>query len=181
MAKVVVSVAGLSELGKNLATFAKEVKGKVLRKAAREAAYEVRDAARAIVVAKGLVRTGRMKNAIAARRQPKASRQAGYEQYAVGVFKLKKSAKTGKAYAYANTRRNRGAGRVGKGYEVDAPEFYWKFLEFGTVNMAAKPFLVPAFESRKQSAPDVMAKHLRDGMEAATRKLVRTQRLRQGR
>jgi len=30
--------------------------------------------------------------------------------------------------------------------------WYWKFVEFGTVKMAAKPFMRPAFESQKETA-----------------------------
>lgn len=38
---------------------------------------------------------------------------------------------------YAVTVRHKGKGRP----------FYWKFIEFGTVKLAARPFLRPAFES----------------------------------
>lgn len=38
-----------------------------------------------------------------------------------------------------------------------APDaFYWRFLEFGTKKMAAKPFMRPAFETRKYEAIEAM-------------------------
>jgi HK97 gp10 family phage protein len=40
--------------------------------------------------------------------------------------------------------------------------FYWRFLEFGTSKMAAKPFLRPAFEGKKTQAVEAM----RDYMDA---------------
>lgn len=175
MASVTVRVAGLSELGKNLATFTKEVKGKILRRAAREAANEVRDTAKAIFTSKW--KRGdeplHVIDAIATRRMSKAS-SPGREYFAVGVFKLKNSAKTGKAYKYANTRHNVRKQRVGKGYEVDPPAFYWKFLEFGTVRgIRAGPFIAPAFDQKKAGAPETMRRVLEDGMDKATRKLAK--------
>lgn len=184
MASVTVKVEGLQELGRNLQTFSKEIKEKVLRKAARAAANKVRDAAKANVEARKLVKTGAMRDAIAARRMSKASKN-GKEFFAVGVFKISNKTKVGgkflvasNAYTYANTRLNRRKGRVGKGYEVDPPEFYWKFHELGApgANIPARPFLVPAFNSEKQDSPNVMATELRKGMDAATKKLAKVKK-----
>jgi len=171
---VTVKVEGLEQLGQNLKTFTEEIKAKVLRAAARKAANEVRDTAKKIAMTK--LKPGKdpphLVDAIAVRRLSKASKN-GREFFAVGVFKISKSAKTGKAYTYANTRANRRTGKVGKGYEVDPPEFYWKFHELGTVKMKKRPFLVPAFDQRKQGSPQVMAKELNAGMQRATRKLTK--------
>jgi HK97 gp10 family phage protein len=42
-------------------------------------------------------------------------------------------------------------------------EFYYAhFLEFGTKKMAAKPFMGPAFESKKREAKDKMAEVIRE-------------------
>jgi HK97 gp10 family phage protein len=174
MAKgVTVKVAGLSELGKNFAAFSKEIKGKLLRNACRKAALEVRDAARANIVAKGLVKTGAMKEAVAARRMSRAS-SPGKEVFAVGVFKI-----SGKKYA--NTKHNVRKQRVGKGYDVDPPEFYWKFQEFGTVRgIRPTPFLAPAFDQKKNGSPETMRRVLADGMNRATRRLAKPSRAKRG-
>lgn len=41
-----------------------------------------------------------------------------------------------------------GAKKPGKGGDT----FYWRFLEFGTENMVAKPFMRPAMDSHQQQA-----------------------------
>jgi HK97 gp10 family phage protein len=40
--------------------------------------------------------------------------------------------------------------------------FYWRFIEFGTSRMAAKPFMRPAFDSSKQTAREAIKNKLRD-------------------
>ena len=50
---------------------------------------------------------------------------------------------------YRNTRRNRRQGRVGQRYQNFGQYYYWRFVEFGTSKMPARPFLRPAFEANK--------------------------------
>ena len=38
--------------------------------------------------------------------------------------------------------------------------FYWRFLEFGTSKMAKRPFLRPAFESKKTAAVEAMRDYM---------------------
>ncbi|SUB58965.1 phage protein, HK97 gp10 family [Phocoenobacter uteri] len=40
--------------------------------------------------------------------------------------------------------------------------FYWKFVEFGTSKMRAKPFLRPAFQQSKNKAANTIIKTLQD-------------------
>ena len=42
--------------------------------------------------------------------------------------------------------------------------FYGSFLEFGTSKMAARPFLGPAYESKKREAEKVIKEELRKGL-----------------
>jgi HK97 gp10 family phage protein len=37
--------------------------------------------------------------------------------------------------------------------------YYWRFVEFGTVKMAARPFLRPALEAKKMDAVEAMDGH----------------------
>lgn len=165
-------VEGLAELGRNVALLKKELQATELRKAARKAANVVVKRAKAIVSAKGLIGDEpiHMRDAIRARRLSKVSKN-GLEVFGVGVFKLGTSKKTGKAFTYAKNRKNKGKGRAGKKYEVDPPEFYWKFVELGTVRMAARPFLVPAFESEKKDSPYYMALSLEKSLKETTSKM----------
>ncbi len=48
--------------------------------------------------------------------------------------------------------------------------YYWRFQEFGTVKMAANPFLRPAFDLEKSSAVDNMAYAIATGNEKAVKK-----------
>lgn len=59
-----------------------------------------------------------------------------------------------------------------KGKAADDP-FYWRFLEFGTARMPARPFLRPAFEAKKLSAADTIKKALRVRIEKEAAKLRR--------
>lgn len=49
--------------------------------------------------------------------------------------------------------------------------FYWIFKEFGTVREPAKPFLVPAFESKKEEAVDKIRDYLAPRIQKEAEKL----------
>ncbi|MHB9946995.1 hypothetical protein CF095_16670 [Clostridium botulinum] len=42
--------------------------------------------------------------------------------------------------------------------------FYGKFLEFGTSKMKARPFMGPAYESKKEEAKEVIKQELRNAL-----------------
>ena len=107
--------------------------------------------------------TGALRAAIRQRRSTKYSRQ-DFEVRHVGVFKNK----TGK---YANNKANRRLGRVGKKYREDPPEYYWRFLEFGTVRMGAKPFLRPAFQASQSRAVERLKARLSQKLEQAVKEV----------
>lgn len=76
-----------------------------------------------------IAQPGNLKRNIIVKRLPPNER-AVTEEYIVGV--------------------RHGSGRVPK----DA--FYWRFIEFGTVKLPARPFLRPALENNQQQAIDAM-------------------------
>lgn len=53
----------------------------------------------------------------------------------------------GGARKYVSNRANRRAGKVGKSYETGGIVWYWRILEFGSVKMAARPFMRPALKA----------------------------------
>ena len=67
------------------------------------------------------------------------------------VKRAEESSDTNKKQTYLITVRT---GK--KNAEGDA--FYWRFVEFGTSKMSARPFIRPAFESMKQTALAAMKK-----------------------
>lgn len=56
--------------------------------------------------------------------------------------------------------------RSGK-FNQEGDAFYWRFVEFGTVHAAAKPFIRPAFEAMKQFALQVMLKRMAEKIKEA--------------
>ena len=51
------------------------------------------------------------------------------------------------------------------------PPFYWRYLEFGTVKMAAKPFMRPAFDSTNREAAEVIKGKLAERIEIEAARL----------
>jgi len=49
----------------------------------------------------------------------------------------------------------------------DAEFFYARFYEFGTVNQRARPFLEPAYLSKRQECLDAIAQKIKEAIEGA--------------
>ena len=127
-----IKVAGMADLQKAFKELPRELHAKALRPAVNAAAAVVRKQARS----NAPVDTGVLRKAIYQTRSRSES-SAVQETAIVGV-------RFGRKY------RRRGQ---------DA--WYWKFLEFGTIKLPARPFLRPAFESTKRQQIDAMAARLR--------------------
>lgn len=52
-----------------------------------------------------------------------------------------------------------GRARNKDGSKKELP-FYWRFMEFGTSKMPARPFIRPAFEAKKEEAVEAIGKKL---------------------
>lgn len=162
MAGNTVQVDGLGELLKRMEALPKEITGKnggPVRRALGRAARLVRDEVRT----NAPKRSGNLAaNIIAAR--VRDDRPLGVaERFVVSV--------RGKRRKYGNTAENRRSGRVGKTYQRDGDAFYWKFLEFGTAKMAARPFIQPSFASRAPDAIREFARALTADLDKIVRKL----------
>lgn len=59
----------------------------------------------------------------------------------------------------------------GRARNVQKDSYYWKFVELGTSKMAARPFMRPAFESRKEDAVKAIGEKLDEGIQKAAREL----------
>ena len=145
-----VTIQGLEGLLRSLREAPKAVQGRAVRTGMRKGGNLVRDDARR----RAPKASGFMASQIVTRRANSRSRQRagvgqGGEYFTVGV-------KTGRRRKYANTKRNRRRGRVGKVYEESGWAYYWRFVEFGTKNMRASPFLTPAGETKGPEAAQVI-------------------------
>lgn len=92
-------------------------------------------------------------------RNPRASTGAA-ERYIIGV-------RSGQGQrTYRVRTRGKFAGRSQRRFSRDA--YYWRFVEFGTEKMTARPFLRPAFEANKEAAVTEFVDAMRTSVENAT-------------
>jgi len=165
MFSVTTKVLGLRELGQNFAKFNSDMQTKVLRVSGRKGAEVIKQQAKLNVIRNKSVKSGDMLKAIDIRRAKRQS-VGGFEWWMIGVFKVRGG-------VYVKNRANVRAGRVGKEYFVDPPEFYWKFVERGTVRMSAKPFLRPSVLQVRGQTIDVVKDELGNGIVRSTRYLAK--------
>lgn len=156
-----VKIDGLKELQKALEQLPKEIQGRPLRSAVSAAAKVVVDDVKTRVP---VGETGNLKTAVYRYRSRRNS-ATGRETFFVGI-------RQGKAQ-YKDTAYNRRKGRVGKSYKTAGEAYYWRFLEFGTAKMQARPFLRPAFEAQKSRAVEVMKERLGKAIQTQAKKLAR--------
>ncbi|AWH25732.1 HK97-gp10 family putative phage morphogenesis protein [Stenotrophomonas sp. YAU14D1_LEIMI4_1] len=156
-------ISGLDGLLASLKLLPVELQGKPLQAAMRRGGNVIRDAARARVRrASGYLAQQIVVRRANARNRNRAGVGPGGEYFTVGV-------KTGKRVKYANTKRNRRQRRVGKSYVQAGWAYYWRYLEFGTRKMAAKPFLTPAAEAKGAEAAQLIIDQTRAAIDKVMR------------
>ena len=137
---VTVKLEGVDALNKALAEATKQIRTKAVRSALRKAGQVIsKEAKQAAPVLSAPTKTrkpGTVKKAIAVRAS-KFARQAGNEGVFINVRPLRGS-------------RQKTLGKAGAKNPNDP--FYWRFQEFGTTKMKARPFLSPAAESKGNEA-----------------------------
>lgn len=143
-------LTGFKELADAMRELGPRVAKNTLRRAVSAAATEVRNEARN----RAPVDTGEMRRDIMVKRErdTKGEMSAKYS-----VFVL-----TGKKSRIKGMRRN-----------VDRNSFYWRFMEFGTSKMAAKPFMRPAYEAKKEDAVRIIGEKLDEGIQKAAAELAK--------
>lgn len=143
-----VEVKGLDELKAALQQMPDRIRKRAVGKALRAAGRVIRDEARARVPILSEPsknrRPGVLKRAIAVRRSKIAARQR-----LVGVFINVRPLKSVLAGTKSATRKAE-LGPVGANNPNDP--FYWRFVEFGTRKMRARPFLADAAKKLPQAA-----------------------------
>lgn len=154
--KTRVEIKGLKELQAKLNELSTDMAQKVIFSAALASATVIRNQARSNVQAKGLIATRAMLNNVAVKRQ--RGTRSGLAEYHVGVRhgQIKKEKQ--------RVARAHKAGKQAELRQVDDP-YYWRFIEFGTKKMSPKPFLAPAFDSKKSEALDAMVKRIKQRID----------------
>lgn len=153
MSTTKVRVEGLAELRKVLLELPKELHKGPLRSAISAGAKVIQDQA----IANAPQDTGTLKRAIFRTRAPENS-SAVQEAAVVGV-------RSGKKFQAKRTK--------GGGMTANRDAFYWRFLEFGTSKMPARPFMRPAFDSMKERAVEAIRERLAAAIQRAAAKLRR--------
>ena len=128
------SITGLKELQKALAELPQGIARNVLRGAVNAGATVIKTEAKARAPAL----TGVLKRALY-QKQIREKSNLLLQTFFVGVRQGKSSKKTKKGV-------------------IDA--FYARFVEFGTSKMPARPFMRPAFESKKEAAVQAIKDYL---------------------
>lgn len=154
---VTVEVRGLKELRAALLKLPVKMQGAAIYSALNAGAQPIKKDAQARVP----VRTGVVKRAIRVSRSKVNKGKDGLTEVMVNVKKLGRK----------EVRAFKAAG--GKSGANPNDPYYWRFLEFGTSKMPAKPFLRPAFESNKGRSLEAIRKKLGQAIEHQARKLNR--------
>jgi HK97 gp10 family phage protein len=153
-----IQVQGLRELERRLTELGPKIARKIGNKATAKGAAVIRDEARARARFTRGYSTGYIKDNIIQFRPTRRRRELENEIH-IGV-RLRGSRKKRLA--------QRTVSRMRRGRKVNAyPGYYWFMLEFGTRNMAAQPFLRPAFESRAGAALAKTIETLRANLDKA--------------
>jgi HK97 gp10 family phage protein len=147
----------LDKLIRDMKSLSPKLQRRGLVQALRKGMAPVRESAKA----RAPVDTGALKNAIIVRANNKLGKRNGGAAMQVGI--------RGGAKEYKDNSRNRRMGRVGKSFEQGGNQFYFRFLEFGTSKLAARPFLVPALRENVDKTTKIVAENLRIAIDRIAR------------
>jgi HK97 gp10 family phage protein len=156
-------IQGLDGVLEKMRALGPALSAKGARTAMRKAANVVRDAAKVNAAKLDDPSTpNRIADHIGVQFAAKSLKTTGDIMMRVGV--------RGGAKQYADNRDNRRSGRVGKKFETGGSVFYWRFLEFGTSKMAARPFLRPALSENIDKATEVAVAELNKAIDRLAQK-----------
>ncbi len=153
-------IEGLAELGKALRELPERVARNGLRVSVYAGAKVVRDEARA--------------------RAPKAAQSLGPNQPPPGTLKRSVNMKhipelsslTRQTF-FVTVRHGKKYRKQGKKGNLSQDAWYWRFVEFGTRKMRARPFLRSALEAKRREAGQAMKDRLSERIEMEANKLSR--------
>jgi len=153
-------IEGLAELGKALRELPERVARNGLRVSVYAGAKVVRDEARA--------------------RAPKAAQSLGPNQPPPGTLKrsvimkhIPELSSLTRQTFFVTVRYGKKYRKQGKKGNLSQDAWYWRFVEFGTRKMRARPFLRPALEAKRSEAGQAMKDRLSERIEMEASKLSR--------
>lgn len=138
-------VLGIKDLTDKLKSLNINLTKKTGAKMVASAGAVIRKEAKSIAQSKGLRKTGSLIKNIAIKRERNAP--ANVVQYNVSVRHGRDFGKRKNVVKYLAVGRK---GRIVTKFKDDP--YYWRFLEFGTKNITARPFIAPALERKRSEA-----------------------------
>lgn len=144
-------VTGLADITRRMAELGDRTQRNVVRRAGWAGVAVFRAEARLLAplwhgeVSQGHPPPGTLKRSIVATYAPEASRP--------DLFVTKLVVRHGKRYQ-----------AQGKGGQLSQDAYYWWWVEFGNAHIAATPYMVPAYESKKHDAADAVGYSMRQGI-----------------
>ena len=163
MADVSFQLEGLDALLGKFEAITYDLKRKGGRTALRKAAKVVHDAAYKNALALDDPTTSKsIADNVSIRWSSKRFNRTGDLMFSVGV---------GGGARYANTKENVRKGRVGEEHlNTGGNVFYWRFLEFGTQKMAARPFLRKALADNIEQATNTFVTAYEKAIDSAIKR-----------
>lgn len=150
-----VQIHGLNEVRRALKRLPKEIRKKELNKALRPGAKLIQATARAMAPrGEGFFRRLRGKE------------WAHFKGTLANSIQIRTEKKK-----FLNDAAKLRVGVISSNRDFNIGAWYWRFVEFGTSKMAAKPFLVPAFEISKYAADKLIRTSLLKGVQRQARKV----------
>lgn len=158
-----VKVEGIQQLSARFKALSVGMRVKGVRAAVRKGANVVRDAAKAGARAIDRPETPlSIEKNVAIQFSSKRLRRTGDVEFRIGV--------RGGAKQYADTKENRRGRRVGQTYKTGGSTFYWRFVEFGTSTVRARPFLRPAIENNTDKIMGVIVVEMNKQLDRFAKK-----------
>ena len=151
-------VAGLSELAAALRELPQRIGRNVLRGAVAAGAAEVRVEAKN----KAPVYTGDV---------TKGHPPLGTLKRAIYQKQIRELSDNQRQVFYVGVRQGKKYRNQGKKGNLSQDAYYWRWVEFGTSKMAARPFLRPAFEATKVAAVERIKEYMAERIPGEVAKL----------
>lgn len=151
-------VAGLADLAAALRELPQRIGRNVLRGAVAAGAAEIRKDAKN----KAPQYTGRIADG---HPPPGTLRRAIYQK------QINELSDAQRQVFFVGVRQGKKYRKQGKKGDKSQDAYYWKFVEFGTSKMSARPFLRPAFEASKLQAVDRIQEYLAERIPREVEKL----------
>lgn len=161
MARVeTVRIEGLAQLDRALRELPQRIANRGLRASVYAGAKVIRDEARS--------------------RAPKAAQSLGPKQPPPGTLKrsvimkqIPELSSLTRQTFFVTVRHGKKFRKQGKKGNLSQDAWYWRFVEFGTRKMRARPFLRPALEAKRREAVQAMKDRLSERIEQEAKNLYR--------